>query len=106
MNKEKEAFQHTKLKPAEIAMSEHHEASSFITTEAISLPIEVEGFQPTLERILEEDGSLQYHSHAELMAGLWTTRVSGIITLASALVMIWRAWNRREGLFHRLVLGK
>ena len=61
----------------------------------------------SLERMLEEEtNALPYHTHAELMAGLWTTRVSGAITLASALVMIWRAWNRREGLFHRLVLGK
>jgi len=45
------------------------------------------------------------HSHAELHAGLWTTRICGIITLVSSLCMIWRAWNRREGLFHRLVLG-
>lgn len=46
------------------------------------------------------------YSHSELHAGLWTTRICGIITLISSLCTIWRAWNRREGLFHRLVLGK
>ena len=83
-------------------MADHHEPLSFI--KAATAMSQLEG---SLERMLEEEtNALPYHTHAELMAGLWTTRVSGAITLASALVMIWRAWNRREGLFHRLVLGK
>ncbi len=74
-------------KTATIAMADHHEPSSFIKA-AVSFPA-VEGIQPSMERILEEaTDSLPYHTHTELMAGLWTTRVSGIITLASALVMI------------------
>jgi hypothetical protein len=46
-------------------------------------------------------------TETELIAGTWTTRVTGIISLVSSIYMIWRAWNRlKEGVFHRLVFGK
>eukprot|EP00532_Pseudo-nitzschia_australis_P020668 CAMPEP_0168304932 /NCGR_PEP_ID=MMETSP0142_2-20121227/48626_1 /TAXON_ID=44445 /ORGANISM="Pseudo-nitzschia australis, Strain 10249 10 AB" /LENGTH=524 /DNA_ID=CAMNT_0008256287 /DNA_START=44 /DNA_END=1615 /DNA_ORIENTATION=- len=44
-------------------------------------------------------------NHGQLMAGMWITRITGVISLISALFLISRAWKRRRKLFHRLILG-
>jgi len=52
-----------------------------------------------------QDNAAVAMSDTHLVAGVWTTRVTGIISLISSICMVWRAWNRRKGLFHRLVFG-
>ena len=42
---------------------------------------------------------------SEQTLNAWVPRVGGVITCLCALCMLVMAWKRRNGLFHRLVLG-
>jgi len=95
-------------------MEDHHQSLSFLATTASSAILN------SVERILSEETEeniiLEYNddddefsslkmSDGQLLAGVWITRATGIITLVSSICMIWRAWARRSGIFHRLILG-
>jgi len=64
-------------------------------------------FFHAIERMVEEDNDEEQWSldSEQLKANEWVPRIAGVITFISSLCMMWMAWNRRDRLFHRLVLG-
>ena len=90
-------------------MAEHHEGQPFsflesTTPHQLMSPI----LQSIIPRVLDEDNSVSMPyelTQRQLVTGVWMTRVTGTISLLSSLCMIYMAWNRRQGLFHRLILG-
>jgi len=58
--------------------------------------------------MIEEDNDKDQWSLSskQQKANDWVPRIGGVITFISSLCMMWMAWNRRDRLFHRLILGK
>ena len=45
------------------------------------------------------------YTESQKMALSFTQRIAGLISLASGLYIFWKAWKRRDHVFHRLMLG-